>query len=29
LGKWIVCAAWPYVNAVPHLGTLIGSVLSA
>jgi len=24
-----VCAAWPYINAIPHLGTLIGSVLSA
>jgi methionyl-tRNA synthetase len=23
LGKWIVCAAWPYVNSVPHLGTFI------
>lgn len=29
MGKWIVCSAWPYVNSVPHLGTLIGSVLSA
>lgn len=29
MGKWVVCSAWPYVNAVPHLGTLIGSVLSA
>jgi len=29
LGKWLVCAAWPYINAIPHLGTLIGSVLSA
>jgi len=27
--KWVIGAAWPYVNAVPHLGTLIGSVLSA
>jgi len=27
--KWVVCSAWPYVNSVPHLGTLIGSVLSA
>jgi methionyl-tRNA synthetase len=23
LGKWIVCSAWPYINAVPHLGTFI------
>jgi len=23
LGKWIVNAAWPYVNSVPHLGTFI------
>jgi methionyl-tRNA synthetase len=23
LGKWIVCCAWPYVNALPHLGTFI------
>lgn len=27
--KWLVCSAWPYVNAIPHLGNLIGSVLSA
>ncbi len=27
--KWIVGAAWPYVNSVPHLGNLIGSILSA
>ncbi|MHA1300874.1 MAG: methionine--tRNA ligase [Candidatus Helarchaeota archaeon] len=27
--KWIVTSAWPYINATPHLGTLIGSVLSA
>jgi methionyl-tRNA synthetase len=27
--KWIVTSAWPYVNATPHLGNLIGSVLSA
>lgn len=27
--KWIVTSAWPYVNAIPHLGNLIGSVLSA
>ena len=29
MGKWVVTAAWPYVNSVPHLGNLIGSVLSA
>ena len=29
MGKWIVCSAWPYINAIPHLGTMIGSVLSA
>ncbi len=29
LEKWLVCSAWPYVNAVPHLGNIIGSVLSA
>jgi len=27
--KWVVTSAWPYVNAVPHLGNLIGSTLSA
>jgi methionyl-tRNA synthetase len=27
--KILVASAWPYVNAVPHLGTLIGSHLSA
>ncbi|MEM1955088.1 MAG: class I tRNA ligase family protein, partial [Nitrososphaerota archaeon] len=25
----MVCGAWPYINAVPHLGTLIGCELSA
>lgn len=29
LGKIVVTCAWPYINYVPHLGTLIGSVLSA
>ncbi len=29
VGKWIIGAAWPYANYVPHLGNLIGSVLSA
>jgi len=23
MGKWIVNAAWPYVNSVPHLGTFV------
>jgi methionyl-tRNA synthetase len=27
--KWVVTSAWPYVNNVPHLGNLIGSILSA
>ncbi|MEM0377305.1 MAG: methionine--tRNA ligase, partial [Thermofilum sp.] len=27
--KWLVLAAWPYVHGVPHLGNLIGSILSA
>lgn len=27
--KWMVFSAWPYVNATPHLGNLIGSILSA
>ncbi len=27
--KWVITSAWPYVNAVPHLGNMIGSVLSA
>ncbi|MHA1775360.1 MAG: methionine--tRNA ligase [Promethearchaeota archaeon] len=26
--KWVITSAWPYVNAIPHLGNLIGSVLS-
>ncbi|MEM2214059.1 MAG: methionine--tRNA ligase [Candidatus Nezhaarchaeales archaeon] len=29
VAKWIVTCAWPYVNYVPHLGTMIGSALSA
>ena len=29
MAKIIVTSAWPYVNNVPHLGTLIGSLLSA
>lgn len=28
MGKWVICGAWPYVNAIPHLGTLIACVLS-
>ncbi|RLG87804.1 MAG: methionine--tRNA ligase [Thermoprotei archaeon] len=28
MGKWIVGAAWPYVNTIPHLGTMI-QMLSA
>ncbi len=27
--KWVVTSAWPYASDVPHLGNLIGSVLSA
>lgn len=27
--KILVTSAWPYVNSVPHLGNLIGSILSA
>jgi len=23
LGKWVVTAAWPYINSVPHLGTIL------
>lgn len=29
MARWIVTSAWPYVNNVPHLGNLIGSILSA
>ncbi len=29
MAKWVVTSAWPYVNSVPHLGNLIGSILSA
>ncbi len=28
MAKWLLCSAWPYINYVPHLGTIIGSVLS-
>ncbi|RLG78054.1 MAG: methionine--tRNA ligase [Thermoprotei archaeon] len=27
--RWLICSAWPYINNVPHLGTLVGSLLSA
>ena len=27
--RWVVTSAWPYINTVPHLGNMIGSVLSA
>jgi methionyl-tRNA synthetase len=27
--KILVTAAWPYINVIPHLGNLVGSVLSA
>ena len=23
MSKWIITAAWPYVNTVPHLGTML------
>ena len=29
LARFVVTSAWPYVNTVPHLGNLIGSILSA
>ena len=29
MARWIVTAAWPYAHGVPHLGNLIGSLLSA
>ena len=29
LAKILVTSAWPYINYVPHLGNIIGSVLSA
>ena len=28
-GKVLVTSAWPYINVIPHLGNLVGSVLSA
>src|SRR5579862_2590441 len=27
--KWVVSSAWPYSSDIPHLGNLVGSVLSA
>jgi len=27
--KWVITSAWPYVNSMPHLGNMIGSVLSS
>ena len=27
--KWVIGAAWPYIHYIPHLGNLIGSILSA
>ncbi|MCW4005951.1 MAG: methionine--tRNA ligase [Candidatus Bathyarchaeota archaeon] len=29
VGKVLVTSAWPYINVTPHLGNLVGSVLSA
>ncbi|ABL87524.1 methionyl-tRNA synthetase [Pyrobaculum islandicum DSM 4184] len=29
MAKYVIGSAWPYVQTVPHLGNLIGSVLSA
>ncbi len=29
MARYVVTSAWPYVNTVPHLGNLIGSILSA
>jgi len=29
LTKWVVTSAWPYSSDIPHLGNMIGSVLSA
>ncbi|MHC1586574.1 MAG: methionine--tRNA ligase [Candidatus Hecatellaceae archaeon] len=28
MARWLLGSAWPYINYVPHLGTIIGSVLS-
>ena len=29
LGKVLVTSAWPYINVTPHIGNLVGSILSA
>ena len=29
VSKWVITSAWPYINAIPHLGNMIGSVLSS
>ena len=29
MAKWVVTSAWPYSSDIPHLGNMIGSVLSA
>src|SRR5579872_6190822 len=29
LAKWVVTSAWPYSSDIPHLGNMVGSVLSA
>ena len=29
MGRWLIASAWPYINYMPHLGTMIGSILSA
>jgi methionyl-tRNA synthetase len=29
LGKILVTSAWPYINVTPHIGNLVGSILSA
>ncbi|PLC66966.1 hypothetical protein B7L68_01805, partial [Thermoproteus sp. CP80] len=29
MAKYVIGSAWPYVQSVPHLGNMIGSVLSA
>ncbi len=28
MARYVVCSAWPYVNNVPHIGNLVGSLLS-
>lgn len=29
MSKWVISSAWPYSSDIPHLGNLVGSVLSA